>query len=118
MGRPAWVLAALGAGAAGAVSYAVGSPNRLLTLSVGVTYAAVVVLSARHPDTVYGDGSGVGYGPWSAAATGFLLLLTVSGINPWLPVGNGLRFSLGLLVVGVGYAMWLFGISYARAKAD
>jgi hypothetical protein len=117
MQRLAWVLTPLVAGVAGGISYVFGTADPLVTASVAVSYAVVVVLSARHPDTVYEEGIGTRYGPWSAVATGFLLLAALSGVNPWLPIDDGLRLSLGLLVVGVGYAMWLFGVSYARAKA-
>ena len=118
MQRLAAVLAPVVAALTGSFSYLVGAADPLLAASVGVSYAAVVVLSARHPDTVYEEGTGIRYGPWSAAATGFLLVVTITGVNPWLPLDAGLRLSLGLLVVGVGYAMWLFGVSYARAKAS
>jgi hypothetical protein len=117
MQRLAVVFAPVVAAVAGGLSYALGSTNPLLTAGIAVSYATVVALSARHPDTVYEEDLGMRYGPWSAAATGFLLLLTLSGLNPWLPMANDLRFSLGLLLLGIGYAMWLFGVSYARAKA-
>ncbi|MFC7132297.1 MULTISPECIES: hypothetical protein [Salinibaculum] len=119
--RLAWVLAAAVGGLAGGLSYTVGAPDPSLTAGVVLSYGAVVVLSARHPDTVYQEGVGrVGfrYGFWSAAATAFLLLVALLGVGPWVPVDAGLRVSLGLFVLGAGYAMWLFGVSYARAKGD
>jgi hypothetical protein len=112
------VAAAAVGGLAGLGSYALGTQSPTVAACVGISFAVVVLLSARHPDTVYEAGAGRGfrYGRWSAASTAFLLGVAVVGLGPWLPIAPGLRLSLGLLVVGSGYAMWLFGVSYARAK--
>ena len=112
-----WLVAAAVGGVAGLASHALGAQHPAVTVCVGVSFAVVVVLSARHPDTVYEAGAGgFRYGRWSAASTAFLLGIAVVALGPWLPVAPGLRLSLGLLVAGSGYAMWLFGVSYARAK--
>jgi hypothetical protein len=56
-------------------------------------------------------------GRWSGLAVGLLLAVALFGVGPTLPVEPDVRFGLQVLVLGVGYAMWLLGVSYARAKA-
>ncbi len=117
MQRVAWVAALVVGAAIGGGSYVFGASAPLLAGSIAVCYGAVVVLSARYPDTVYDEEivGGFRYGPWSAAATLFLLCVTVGTVGP-LAIADGLRLSLAVLLLGVGYAMWLFGVGYARAK--
>jgi hypothetical protein len=45
-------------------------------------------------------------------------LAAVLGVGPALPVPGEVRLSLRLLVLGVGFAMWVFGAAHARAKAE
>jgi hypothetical protein len=89
-----------------------------LAAAIAVSYVAVARLSLAHPDTVYESDVPVwAVGRWSGLAIGLLLAVTLFGVGPTLPVDRGLRFGLQVLMLGVGYAMWLLGVSYARAKA-
>jgi hypothetical protein len=118
-GRPVAVLLAVSAGAvAGGVSYVLGSTDPGLTAAVAVSYAVAAGLTARHPDTVHEEGVAVWeFGRWSGASTALVLAAALFGVGPTLPVDPDLRLSLQVLVVGVGYAMWLLGVAYARAKS-
>lgn len=101
------------------VSYLVGTTDPLLTASVGLSYAVLARLTIAHPDVVYEEGSSAwAVGRWSGLATGFVLLVVLLGLGPTLPVEDDLRLSLQLLVFGAGWAMWVLGVAYARAKAD
>jgi hypothetical protein len=114
------VLLVVAAGAvAGGASHRFGTTDPGLTAAVAVSWAVAAGLSLRHPDTIYEEGVAVWeFGRWSGASTALVLGVAVFGIGPTLPVGDGVRFSLRALVLGAGYAMWLFGVAYARAKAD
>jgi hypothetical protein len=117
--RVATALAVLTGGAAGGVSYGFGSTDPGLTAAVAASYAVAGWLTVSHPDTVYEEGVGVWeFGRWSGASTALVLGVTLFGVGPTLPVEPGVRLSLRLLVLGAGYAMWLFGVAYAREKAD
>ena len=113
-----WVLACVVGAAAGGASYALGSTNLLLTGTVALTYTAGTRLSVAHPDVVYEAETPVWtVGRWSAGMIALVCIGAFFGVNPFLAVDGGLRLSLQLLVVGVGYAAWVFGVAYARAKA-
>ncbi len=99
--------------------YRFGSPDLALAAAVAASYIAVIRLTLSHPDTAYESGVPVlAVGRWSGLSAGFLVAVVVFGVAPTLPLENGLRLSLRVLVLGAGYAMWLLGVSYARAKAD
>ena len=105
--------------AAGAASYLLGSTAPGLTAAVAASYAVATALALRHPDVVYEEGTPVWtVGRWSGASTAFVLAVALVGIGPALPVSGEARLSLRLLVLGVGFAMWAFGVAYARAKDD
>jgi hypothetical protein len=40
------------------------------------------------------------------------------GVGWTLPTESGLRVSLQLLVLGVNWAMWVFGVACTRAKVE
>lgn len=109
----------LAGGLVGAASYVFGSSDPGLTAAVAGSYAVAAGLAARHPDVVYEEGVAVwAVGRWSGASTAFVLLAAFVGVGWTLPIEPGLRVSLQLLVLGVGWAMWVFGVAYARAKAE
>lgn len=112
----AWLLSlavGVAVGAAVAVLTAAALP---LLAAIVVSYAAVVRLSVRHPDTVYEPGVPAwAVGRWSGLSIAFLLGVTLVGVGPALSPAE--RFPIQILVLGAGYAMWLLGIAYARAKA-
>jgi len=113
-----WLLACVVGTAVGGVSYAFGSTNLLLTGTVALTYAAGTRLSVAHPDVVYEEQTPVWtVGRWSAGMIALVCIGAFFGVNPFLAVDGGLRFSLQMLVVGSGYTAWVFGVAYARAKA-
>jgi peptidoglycan/LPS O-acetylase OafA/YrhL len=114
----AWFLPLAIGAAFAAASCAFGSTDPGLTAAVGASSAVAVGLAVRHPDVVYEEGTTLReVGRWSAASTAFVLAAAVFGVGWTLPVGPDLQLSLRLLVLGVGYAMWVFGVAYARAKA-
>jgi hypothetical protein len=119
MGRPlAGLVTGVVGASAGAVSHTLGSTDPRLTAAVAVSYALTTALALRHPDVVYERDVPVwAVGRWSGASTAFVLAVALLGVGPTLPVSGDLRFSLQLLVLGVGFAMWIFGVAYARAKA-
>lgn len=39
---------------------------------------------------------------WTGLSAGFITLAALIGVSPMLPISNGLRFGLGLLVIGTG----------------
>lgn len=114
----AWLLS-LGVGVVvGAATALLTDADLPLVAAIVVSYAAVVRLSVRHPDTVYESGVPAwAVGRWSGLSIAFLLGVAFLGLGPALPAALDVRFALQLLVLGAGYAMWLLGISYARAKA-
>jgi hypothetical protein len=75
--------------AAGAASYTFGSSTPGLTAAVAASYAVTTALA-----------------------------VALFGVGPALPVAGEVRLSLRLLVLGLGFAMWVFGVAYARAKAE
>jgi uncharacterized membrane protein YgaE (UPF0421/DUF939 family) len=113
----AWLVSLAVGALLGTVSYLLGSSNPWVTASVVAAYAVTVRLAFLHPDVVYEEGVAVWeVGRWSAVSSAFVLVLALAVM--WaFPVDSGLGFSLALLTVGVGYAMWVFGVAYARAKA-
>jgi hypothetical protein len=115
--RTAWLLSLAGGGLVAGGTHLLAGPGLALTAALAASYAAVVRLSLAHPDTVYEPGTPAWtVGRWSGLSVGFLLAVAV--VAPLgLPAAPGPRFTLRLLLVGAGYAMWLLGISYARAKA-
>jgi len=114
----AWLVSALVGIGVGAGSHLLGAGDPLLTAAVVGSYALVVRLSLLHPDTAYEEGTAVwAVGRWSGASIGFLVAAVVLGVGPTLPVAPAVRRNLQVLLFGVGYAMWLLGVAYARAKA-
>jgi hypothetical protein len=118
--RPAsaWLLSLTAGGAVAGAVYWLVVADPLLAAAIAVSYAAVARLSLAHPDTVYeSDVPAWAVGRWSGLAIGLLLAVVLFGVGPTLPIDRAVRFGLQVLVLGVGYAMWLLGVSYARAKA-
>jgi hypothetical protein len=114
----AWLLSLAGGGAVAGPVHRFVVADPLLTAGIAVSYVAVARLSLAHPDTVYESDVPVwAVGRWSGLAVGLLLAVALFGVGPTLPVEPDVRFGLQVLVLGVGYAMWLLGVSYARAKA-
>jgi hypothetical protein len=114
-----WLLAVVVGLVAGGVSYWLGSTDPVLTATLVLTYTVGTRLSLHHPDIVYeADSPAWAVGKWSGAATAVVLVAAFFGVNQALAVADGLRLSLQLLVVGVGYTAWAFGVAYARAKAS
>jgi len=113
----AWGLAgAAGAAVAGPLFVLAGT-DPLLTAAVALSYATVARLSLCHPDTVYEpDVPAWRVGRWSGLTVALLLAVALFGVNGSLPVDDGTLAGLRALVLGAGYAAWLLGISYARAK--
>jgi len=115
----AWGVSLATGGAVASGVYRFGSPDLALAAAVAASYTAVVRLTLVHPDTAYESNVPVlAVGRWSGLSTGFLLAVVVFGVAPTLPLDNDLRLGLRVLVLGAGYAMWLFGVSYAREKND
>jgi len=113
-----WLLGAVVGLVAGGVSYWLGSTDPVLTGTLVVTYTVGTRLSLLYPDMVYeADSPAWAVGKWSGAATAMVLVAAFFGVNQSLPIPDGLRLSLQLLVLGVGYTAWAFGVAYARAKA-
>lgn len=111
-----WVVTlAIGAVAAG-VSWVLGGSKPAMVAATGVSYAVVARLTARYPDTLYESGvAPYRVGRWSGLAGLFVVGVTgLAVVGLHLPPDY--RLSVGLLVIGVGYASWLFGVAYARAK--
>lgn len=115
--RPrAWLASAAVAAAAGAGSALVGTADGL-AVATAASVGIVARLSLAHPDTLYApDVAWWRVGPWSAASTAVLLAVALLAVQP-LPISAVERLRVGLLVLTAGYAMWLLGIAYARAKA-
>jgi hypothetical protein len=106
-------------GVVGAVSHTVGASRPLVTASVVVSYALLTALALQHPDVVYEAGTPAWtVGRWSGLSAGFVLLVAFFGVGTTLPLGDDLRLSLQILVLGAGWAMWTLGVAYARAKAS
>ena len=117
--RLAAVLGVAVGAAAGAASYTLGSTAPGLTAAVAASYAVTTALAVRHPDVVYEEGTAVWeVGRWSGASTAFVLAVALFGVGPALSIPGEVRLSLRLLVLGVGFAMWVFGVAYARGKAE
>jgi len=115
----AWAVSLTAGTAVAAGVYRFGAPELALAAAVAASYTAVVRLTLLHPDTAYESGGPVlTVGRWSGVATGLLVAVVLFGVGPTLPLENDLRLGLQVLVLGAGYAMWLFGVSYARAKAE
>jgi hypothetical protein len=113
----AWLLAGVVGIAAGATSHVLGAAVPSLTAGTVASYAVLTRLAATHPDVVHEEGVAVWrVGRWSGVSTAFLLAVVLFALGA-LPVGARLRLSLGILVFGVGWAMWVLGVAYARRKA-
>ena len=108
----------LGVGAlAGGSSYFFGSNAPLLTATVALSYALLARLAIRHPDIVYEETSHTWtVGRWSGLSAGFIFAVAFFGVSTTLPIADGLRLSLQILLFGAGWAMWALGVAYAREK--
>ncbi len=88
-----------------------------LAATTAVVFGVVGWLVVRHPDTVYEQNvDWWAFGRWSAVGTVVLVGATAGGTG-WLNLGWRRLAAVQLFVVGVGTAMWLLGVSYARAKS-
>jgi len=114
--RRAWPVAAGVAVVAGAASALVGAVDGL-AVATAASAGVVARLSLAHPDTLYGrEVAWWRVGRWSATSIGVLLAVALLAVRP-LALTAAARLRVGLLVLTAGYAMWLLGIAYARAKA-
>jgi len=88
-----------------------------LAVATAATAGIVARLTLAHPDTPYArDVAWWRVGRWSATSTAVLLAVALLAVRP-LPLPPRERLRVRLAVLATGYALWLLGIAYARAKA-
>jgi hypothetical protein len=100
--------------AAGALLFGVGltvTGRPSLALALGGVYAVAVGTYARHRTLVSNPG-----GPYLSVATSTVLLAALVGVP--VTLSADLRYGLGLLVLGVGYAAFALGVGYAQRRLD
>jgi len=94
---------------AAALYWLVGDPG--LAAVAGIVWGVAVLVTLRisglHPDSA--TGAEWGDRRWTAVGVGAVTLAALVGVSPTLPVGDSLRFGLGLLVLGSGFAGYATG---------
>ena len=116
--RDILVALVIGGGVTGGVYAIAGHP--VLAGVAGLCWAGAVALAlhVKHLYPAYWTGEGWTDRRWSGLGNGALLLAGLIGVGPLLPVTNGLRFGLGILVLGTGFVTYMTGMLAVLERTD
>ncbi|WP_256685401.1 sterol desaturase [Halococcus qingdaonensis] len=111
-------LAAAAGGLAGGATFVWLVADLALAGTIALTWAVGVRLTLRYRWLLSMRAETRRVSLWSGAFAALVTLSAFFGVGPSLPLSAELRFALGLLVVGVGYASVTLGVAMASGRTD